>query len=556
MRRPRRLGWRALAAAVAGALVFASVSVGTAGASTQSSCARTGSAQSTLQISAGTDQAVSIARDGAGNFAVTSSDGIADPSCGGATVTNIDAVAVTDDPAGSESILVDMSGGRFEPGKTHESTGVSEIEFSIALSGGGDGLTIDGTAGNDTLRLGQSNGAINVNLNNDNDSDVSLSDPVAPHLAVNGGDGNDQILANGASSVGSMVSVPMALDGGPRNDTINGGSAGDAISGDAGDDKLFGLGGDDTLLGGDDQDQLNGGDGSDVMDGGNGRDNLNEGKTADAPGTGDQVIGGPGGDAVNFGQRTGDVVVVLDGMGCDGEVSLGECANVYPDVETATLGPGNDLFDATAAGKVNNTVTANAGNDTILLGAGNDEVSAGSGDDSIWGGDGNDYLFGGQGNDTEYGEAGNDTLDDGYGPNGSDDLHGGTGIDTAKYFFRPAAVRVTMDDVADDGDVATAEADNVHSDIEDALLTPGNDYADASAEGMVNNHLTGFGGNDTLAGGAGDDLLSGGPGDDALDGGAGTDTCQGTADDTTSPPQNCEVVTANPSSQAGPVGRR
>jgi Ca2+-binding RTX toxin-like protein len=540
------------------ALLFASAAVGVARASASSVCARTGATQSTLQVSVGLGQSVSIARDAGGNFVVTASDGIADPSCGGATMTNIDTVAVTDDPSGSESVLLDMANGRFEPGKTHESTGVSEIEFTVALSGSGDGLTVAGTGSGDVLRVGQSAGSTNVNLNNDNDNDadVTLSDPASPRLILNGAGGNDQLLANGASSVGGIVAIPMTLDGGPGNDIINGGSAGDAIIGDAGNDKLFGLGGDDALLGGDDQDQLNGGDGSDVMDGGNGRDNLQEGTTAETGGAGDQVIGGPGGDAVGYGQRTTPVTLVLDGAGCDGELGLGECDNVYPDVETATLGSGSDFFDATAAGTVKNSVTTNAGDDVILLGGGADEVSAGSGDDTIHGGDGNDYLFGGQGIDTEYGDAGNDTMDDGYGPNGSDDLHGGTGIDTAKYFFRPAAVRVTLDDVADDGDIASAEGDNVHSDVENAMLTPGDDLADASAEGAIANQLMGYGGNDALLGGAGDDLLSGDAGDDALDGGLGNDTCTGATDDVSTPPQNCEVVTTRSEGHLRPAGRR
>src|SRR5439155_22310246 len=139
---------------------------------------------------------VSIARDASGNLVVTPSDGIADPSCGGATVANIESVAVSNDPTGSESVLIDESNGRFEPGLTHESTGVSEIEFSVSQSGSGDSLTITGTAGGDVIRLGQSGGTTNVNLNNDNDTDVTLSDPGSPQLTVNDGGGNDHLLAN------------------------------------------------------------------------------------------------------------------------------------------------------------------------------------------------------------------------------------------------------------------------------------------------------------------------------------------------------------------------
>jgi Ca2+-binding RTX toxin-like protein len=81
---------------------------------------------------------------------------------------------------------------------------------------------------------------------------------------------------------------------------------------------------------------------------------------------------------------------------------------------------------------------------------------------------------------------------------------GGPGEDAGDYSERHAAVTVSSDDQADDGEAD--EYDDVASDVED---------------------LIGGSGDDLLVGNAGDGLLDGGPGDDDLDGGAGADRLVG-----------------------------
>src|SRR5439155_26243540 len=71
------------------------------------------------------------------------------------------------------------------------------------------------------------------------------------------------------------------------------------------------------------------------------------------------------------------------------------------------------------------------------------------------GGDGNDQLTGGAAGDVLDGGLGNDRLD---GAMGADVMIGGDGIDTADYSHRMQAVNITLDDVADDGQIATLTA--------------------------------------------------------------------------------------------------
>jgi hypothetical protein len=116
--------------------------------------------------------------------------------------------------------------------------------------------------------------------------------------------------------------------------------------------------------------------------------------------------------------------------------------------------------------------------DTIRGTAGHDRIAAGGGDDLIDGGP------------------------------GSDDLAGGPGTDAALY-PGPAPVRVTLDDLANDG--PAGERDNVQTDIEGVYGGDGDD------------RITGSDGPNLLDGGAGDDVLDGRGGEDDLFGAGGAD---------------------------------
>jgi Ca2+-binding RTX toxin-like protein len=157
-------------------------------------------------------------------------------------------------------------------------------------------------------------------------------------------------------------------------------------------------------------------------------------------------------------------------------------------------------------------------------------LNGGDGNDFLRGGLGGDSLDGGDGADLLRGGGGDDSLDGG---DGADSLSGGAHADTAVYTSRYVPLRVTLDDLANDGEAG--EGDNVGSDVEIVL---GGDSSDTLIGNERRNVLAGFlgydrivggGGNDTLAGYWGADLLVGGPGDDALRPGAGRDRARGNA---------------------------
>lgn len=109
-------------------------------------------------------------------------------------------------------------------------------------------------------------------------------------------------------------------------------------------------------------------------------------------------------------------------------------------------------------------------------------------------------LEGGGGNDRLLGGEAADVLDGGA---GSDFLKGNGGFDSVGYDDRSESVRVTLDDVPDDG--AAGEGDDVRVE-----------------------RVTGGGGDDVLIGNAADNGFSGGPGgDDVVRAGAGADVIGG-----------------------------
>lgn len=202
----------------------------------------------------------------------------------------------------------------------------------------------------------------------------------------------------------------------------------------------------------------------------------------------------------------------------------------------------------------------------VYLGDGDDQGHAGNelghGRTVVqYGEDGNDKLSGDDTTDILYGGPGNDTfVVDGQGALGStaisagDVVGGGDGIDTLTLHDHSSVlIRVTLDGVADDGDVAadrttSEEADNYLSDVEnivggrqaphlivgstaDNVITIDNSFADTVDGGL---------GADTISTGGGDDtiLLRDGVAD-TLDCGAGSDRAVVDVVDVVG---NCEAV--------------
>ena len=192
----------------------------------------------------------------------------------------------------------------------------------------------------------------------------------------------------------------------PATDT-----AADVIDAGAGNDYVDGGAGNDTIDGGSGDDSLLGGDGSDSF------------RLAGTFGN-DTIIGGETGDAVPGTLATGDLLdasaltrnTTLTYSGAEaGTLSDGTSSATFSQVETVTLGSGDDTVDAGAAG-AGVAVDAGAGVDRITGSAGADTLSGGRGADTITGGGGSDEIHLGAGDGAA------DTV--GLGPgSGADRIH-------------------------------------------------------------------------------------------------------------------------------------
>ncbi len=128
---------------------------------------------------------------------------------------------------------------------------------------------------------------------------------------------------------------------------------------------------------------------------------------------------------------------------------------------------------------------------------------------TLSGGASNDVLYGGPLGDTLNGGDANDTLVPGK---GADRLNGGNGNDYADYGTRTAALTLSIDGVANDGEAG--EGDNLGTDVEALIGGSGNDRLVGSDAA---NSLWGQDGDDTVDGRAGGDWLNGGAGFDTAD---------------------------------------
>lgn len=134
-------------------------------------------------------------------------------------------------------------------------------------------LTIDGTSGDDIIRVSQRGGQFTVR-----EAGVAPFSGLAAEVGeiiVRGGDGNDRIRLN-------RVIIPAVIDGGAGDDRIYGGEDDDLILGGEGTDRLFGRGGHDEIDGGAGDDLLSGEAGDDDLIGGAGADRLSGGRGFDA----------------------------------------------------------------------------------------------------------------------------------------------------------------------------------------------------------------------------------------------------------------------------------
>ncbi len=368
------------------------------------------------------------------------------------------------------------------------------------LAGGKGNDSLVGEGGSDTLRGGPDNDSMDGGI----DDDALLGGAGADDM-IGGAGGADAVDYTGTSAPISVTAADDAPNDGAAGEGDNVHSDVERIFGGSGNDTLtpvdfgevWGRGGSDTLFGGgqDGDDRLEGGDGNDILDGRFGADLMSGGGGTDTLDYSQHVVIE---DFGRFGVNSIPNGIADDGNGfIDFSPSTGGYDNVDADIENVIGTQAPDVLRGTGAAN-----DLQGGDDP-------DDLSGGAGNDTLHGGAGADTISGGADADSVLGDPGADVLDGGTGP---DVIDGGADTDTATYPGRTADLRVTINDVANDGDVATNESDNIMSSVENARAGAGNDV------------LIGSSGANRLIGGDGDDSLNGGDGSDTLDGQAGVDT--------------------------------
>ena len=260
-------------------------------------------ANNTLNFSRTSLDGIEAIDGGAGNDRITGSAGD-DTIIGGAGNDRLsggggdDVFIVTGTDEGFDRIAGGGGDDAIVAGGDNTQIGLSTFNNSVETisADGHDGVTIQGSAGNNTLNF----------------SRTSL-DGVE---AIDGGAGNDRITGSAGDDM---------ILGGEGRDNLRGGDGGDRLEGGDGNDRLRGQDGDDALFGGDGNDRLEGGDGADVLTGGLGDDTMIGGAGDDvfvyAEGDGSDVIRAGGGDWTDVIQFDGGVES-LGEFGVDWTVEL------------------------------------------------------------------------------------------------------------------------------------------------------------------------------------------------------------------------------------------
>jgi Ca2+-binding RTX toxin-like protein len=225
--------------------------------------------------------------------------GVTPAACGAATTGNTDSITIVAPAGSSETLTIDQSAGAFAPGATGESN-IPEIEIALNLGDASDEVVVIGTAGDDSIAVGQSG----VGLNADGDVDVTFQ--VLPaRIELHGLGGADTLAGRGGQGTGGVFGGQLELVGGDGNDVLRGGLAADDVQGGAGNDLLEGREGNDVLSGGAGDDTLAGNDGDDELTGGAGADSFigsggNDTFFATDGEADTQMNGGPGTDTAHY----------------------------------------------------------------------------------------------------------------------------------------------------------------------------------------------------------------------------------------------------------------
>jgi Ca2+-binding RTX toxin-like protein len=383
-----------------------------------------------------------------------------DISANGGRVTLVRDVAnITMDLNGMEHIQLATVGGA-DSVTVNDLTGtnVNLVSVNLAASGGGgdgvaDDVTVNGTAGQDSVSIVSSGSSVFVN-GLPAQTIVSGMDAGLDTLTVNGLGGDDVINASGVQA----GQIKLAINGGDGNDRIGGSAGDDLVVGGRGNDVAFLSGGADTFV-------WNPGDGSDTVDGQAGIDTL----LFNGSNVSERIEISANGSRARLTRDVGNITMDLNSMETIDVNALGGADTLTVDDLTGTgvknvnidlasppgSGAGDGQADTIVINATNSadtifvsssggvitvsglaaTVTitgAEAANDRLVInGLGGDDVidatgltggiqltaDGGQGDDVLIGSPGNDTLLGGAGDDILLGGGGLNVLDGGSGDN-------------------------------------------------------------------------------------------------------------------------------------------
>ena len=259
--------------------------------------------------------------------------------------------------AGTDTLIGGLNGDALNGGG-----GSDTASYQEAISVGGNGVTVFLTAPNfnSNEASGDSYNSIE-NLTGSDFNDFLRGDDNGNRLT--GRDGIDSLFGIGGNDV---------LLGDDGNDSLDGGNQNDNLSGGAGDDRLFGQANNDTLNGGNQNDTLNGADGIDTLNGGNNDNSLRGGLLADT------LDGSNGIDRADFTDKTGDIVLTLNGATTATATIGGAAEDTVRNIENVSGGTGNDTLTGDSLA---NSLSGGAAGADILTGRGGADVLAGNGGD-------------------------------------------------------------------------------------------------------------------------------------------------------------------------------
>jgi predicted lipoprotein with Yx(FWY)xxD motif len=365
-------------------------------------------------------------------------------------------------------------------------------------------LTIVGTSASDQIALRLAPGdpdALQVDVGDNGSANFIFDRNRIAQIEVDGAAGDDAVRIDESNGV-FTDSIPTTIDGGPGNDTIAGGSGSETLVGGDGNDVIDGNKGADTarLGAGDDVFVWDPGDGSDVVEGQDGHDTM---RFNGAPAA-EQFTLSANGPRLRLFRDVGRVTMDTAGVEQVDLNALGGADQVFvddlsgTDVGTVNIDLAGSLGGTTGDGSVDQVlVDGTRGNDAIGIGGdpsgvtvsglraqvaikhqeptdqlavsglgGDDSIDAsalaanaialtldgGTGDDTIAGSQGVEDSIGGDGNDVIDGNKGADTAELGSGDDvfvwdpgdGSDVVEGQDGFDIMRFNGAPAAEQFTL----------------------------------------------------------------------------------------------------------------